>query len=99
MVGRMLLAVFALALLASPFASSQEEFRDDIRRLLTSDLDPIRVGPDRPGSVENLNLADCGLVHIDSTALRDLDNLTSLTLSRCLVNQSVISRSFVGSGS
>ncbi len=44
MFGRSLLAVFVLALLASPFASSQEEFRDDIRRLLNDGVDLYKRG-------------------------------------------------------
>ena len=66
---------------------------NDFRRLRTSDLAPLRSGPGRP-TVEYLSLADCGLVQIDAGALDGLDNLTSLTLSRCLVNETVLARTF-----
>jgi len=51
------------------------------------------AGPGRP-TLEYLSLADCGLVQIDAGAFEGLDNLTSLTLSRCLVNESVLARAF-----
>jgi len=66
---------------------------NDFRRLRASDLAPLRTGPGRP-SVEYLSLADCGLVQIDAGAFEGLDNLTSLTLSRCLVNETVLARAF-----
>jgi len=44
--------------------------------------------------VEYLSLADCGLVQIDVDAFKGLDNLTSLTLSRCLVNETILARAF-----
>lgn len=66
---------------------------NDFRHLRSSDLAPLRSGPGRP-AVEYLSLADCGLVQIDATAFEGLDNLTSLTLSRCLVNETVLARAF-----
>jgi len=66
---------------------------NDFRRLRAYDLAALRSGPGRP-SVEYLSLADCGLVQIDSGAFQGLDNLTSLTLSRCLVNETVLARAF-----
>jgi len=45
-------------------------------------------------AVEYLSLADCGLVQIDADAFEGLHNLTSLTLSRCLVNETVLARAF-----
>lgn len=44
--------------------------------------------------MEYLSLADCGLVQIDVDAFKGLDNLTSLTLSRCLVNETILARAF-----
>ena len=66
---------------------------NDFRRLRSSDLAPLRAGSGRP-SIEYLSLADCGLVQIDVGAFEGLDNLTSLTLSRCLVNETVLARAF-----
>jgi len=51
------------------------------------------AGPGRP-ALEYLSLADCGLVQIDVDAFSGLRNLTSLTLSRCLVNESLLARAF-----
>ena len=65
--------------------------RNNIRRVFTRDLDAVRRVP-----LETLNLADCGLVHVDETAFRGFDNLTSLTLARSLVNQSALERLFAG---
>ena len=48
--------------------------------------------------MEYLSLADCGLVQIDADAFQGLHNLTSLTLSRCLVNETVLARAFAGAG-
>ena len=70
---------------------------NDFRRLRASDLAALRSGPGRP-SVEYLSLADCGLVRIDAGAFQGLDNLTSLTLSRCLVNETVLARAFAAAG-
>ena len=59
--------------------------RNDIRALGGSDLDPLRgLG------LEALSLADCGLVSLAPRALRGLGNLTALTLSRSLLNHSVL---------
>jgi len=77
---------------------------NDIRSLFVDDLDPLRwssptskSSSDERPSIESLNLADCGLVHIDATAFDGLDNLTSLTLSRCMANQSAIGRALASS--
>jgi len=59
--------------------------------MITLMIMPITAGAGRP-SVEYLSLADCGLVQIDPDAFDGLDNLTSLTLSRCLVNETVLAR-------
>ena len=67
---------------------------NDFRRLRASDLAPLRSGGPRRPSIEYLSLADCGLVQIDAGAFKGLDNLTSLTLSRCLVNETVLARAF-----
>jgi len=66
---------------------------NDFRHLRSSDLVPLRSGTGRP-AVEYLSLADCGLVQIDAAAFEGLDNLTSLTLSRCLVNETILARAF-----
>jgi len=66
---------------------------NDFRHLRSSDLASLRSGPGRP-AVEYISLADCGLVQIDSAAFEGLHNLTSLTLSRCLVNETILARAF-----
>jgi Leucine-rich repeat (LRR) protein len=75
---------------------------NDIRNLFASDLAALRAvtslaasGESGRPAVDSLNLADCGLIHIDAGAFDGLDNITSLTLSRCLANQSTLSRALV----
>ena len=63
---------------------------------ITSSVVDVGVGVAGPGrpALEYLSLADCGLVQIDVDAFSGLRNLTSLTLSRCLVNESLLARAF-----
>src|SRR6218665_524033 len=63
--------------------------RNDIRRVLAADLDPIRHIP-----LETINLSDCGVVYMEEWTFRGMDSLTSLSLARSLVNRTVLERVF-----
>ena len=63
--------------------------RNDIRHLAANDLDAIRRVP-----VETINLSDCGIVYIDEFAFHDMEMLSSLVLSRSLLNSSNLEKVF-----
>lgn len=63
--------------------------RNDIRRVLATDLDSIRHIP-----LETINLSDCGLVYVEESTFHGMDSLTSLSLARSLVNRTVLERVF-----
>lgn len=65
--------------------------RNDIVRIFAKDFDPIRAV-----AIETINLSDCQLVYVEESTFRGMDSLASLSLSRSLLNRTVLERIFQG---
>jgi len=59
--------------------------RNDIGRIYANDFDALRTN----SALETLSLSDCRLVYMDEGTFRSMNNMTSLTLARSLVNHTV----------